>query len=334
VYGMTQEVCPPDEPPPVPELIDDCYGPGNGQDFECSGGPEEMWFWDQRIDTRLCCLEHDRAFWCGGTGMDGTAPPGGVGSQQAWQAANRALVDCQVAALNEAYWDQIGASPWFVDIFVALSYGPYLELWTFGWSLPGLPHLWPVSGAGFQNLQIMPGESFESFLARRAERSRIIAERQSSCLCGGDREVPLCGDTCRVNDCSLPAPQVLERAAFVRGDWCPIGECLWVCEEITEDGEPIARRWRTYFKLPLLPWPFPTGFFVPCAPDYEPTCECDSLSSGQSQIACDVELVDARGLAHTVTLPGDGEDANDPVSLPTDALFEVPPIHKPPYIRH
>jgi hypothetical protein len=329
VYGLTYELCPP-ERPPGPDLIDDCYGRGNGQDFECSGGPEEAWFLDQRIDTRLCCLEHDRAFWCGGTGMDGTPPPGGRGSQQAWRAANRDLVDCQVAALSEAYEDQLEASPPWVDFFVWVSYEVYLELWTFGWSLPGLDILWPHSGAGFFNLTMLPDESVEDFVARWQERAQVIAERQSSCLCGGDREVPLCGSTCRVNDCSLSAPQVLEESAFVPGEWCQGPTCQWICVEITEDGEPVARQWSTFSTQPWLPW----GPFVPCTPDYEPTCECEPLSSSQQQAACEVQLVDFDGFHHSVSLPGDGDDSNgDLIELPPDARFVPPPINKPPYIR-
>lgn len=329
VYGVTQETCEP-ERPTAPDVIDDCYGVDYGQDFECSAGaPEEVFFWDQRIDTRSCCLEHDRAFWCGGTRMDGTVPLGDAGSFWAWEAANAELLGCQVRLMNEAFVRQLGSSPWWADIFVINSYRFFVAFWTLYWAMPGFPAMWFESGAGFFNQVRGLDESDASWNARVAERERIVAERQSSCLCGGDREVPLCGQGCRLNDCSLPVPQVLEAAAFVRNeDACPTGECLWVCEEKTEDGEPISRRLRTYWLEPS-----GEGRFIDCAPEYDFTCECDPLDIAQALPICEVHLADLDDVEHAVSLPGDGDPSNgELIPLPPDARFAPPPIRKPPYI--
>ncbi|WP_428261333.1 hypothetical protein [Haliangium sp.] len=328
VYGFTHTTCEP-ERPAVPDVIDDCYGRDTGRDFECSAGaPEVMFFFDQRIDTRSCCLEHDRAFWCGGTRMDGTVPAGDIGSFLAWEAANAALVDCQLAGLNRAFRDQLDESPWWADIGVAAAYPFVVAGWATYWSFPGFPGMWFAAGEGFLNQVRSPWESDDEWNARRAERDRIIDERQSSCLCGGDRAVPLCGQGCRINDCSLTPPAVLDEPAFeFDEDLCPPGgECLWVCEEKTEDGEPIMRRWRTYWRSTDTG----EGFFRDCTPGYEPTCECERLSLMSQSRVCEVNL----GNVLLVPLPSsEGSEDDGLIEFPEELELGVPSVRPPPFIR-
>jgi hypothetical protein len=325
IYGVTQETCEP-ERPPEPDVIATCYGAEKGQDFQCSAGLPQEAFWNgQRIDLRRCCLEHDRAFWCGGTGMGGAAPPGGVGSFPAWEAANDAVADCFVQAANEALRNAFGdAGP--VDEEGAEGGFGFLEVVGRGiWDLANTG-MFPEAGEGFFNLEPRDGESDEAFAMRQEQRARLIAERQSSCLCGGDRAVPLCGTRCNINDCSLPAPQVLERSAFVwtSTEDCPGGECLWVCEEKTLDGEPISRRLRTHW----INHENGAGHFDSCTPEYDFTCECDEMHITQALHVCEVGFADLDHHVHDISLPGEV----GLIPLPPDARFAPPPIRKPPYI--
>ncbi len=223
----------------------DCDGPGggDGQDFQCSSGaPQEWGLFDKKIDFRPCCLEHDRAFYCGG-------------DHPAFHQANTNLSSCVMGQVTNAYLEWLGDGnenvfgvPQFIYMHMlwaackifsatgtALTLGcDAIGLGALAYAAPN-PILWPLAAefavevaAGIvvvNGISIYTGTRnyFDWGWPRTggcdnecnqltfgtencdAESCRTAKARQRSCLCKqGGLPVPSCDPSgCFVNDCSL-----------------------------------------------------------------------------------------------------------------------------------
>ena len=220
-FRMDSEDCPPDDFVPAGEvaLSRECYGKKGlyqDQDFKCSAGaPQGTFVFTSKgakfVDFRACCLEHDRAFFCGGVSSSGQPTGTGPGSWAAWQAANASLMSCIGQAIINGYVAN-GNAP---NHLVA-------GLWRLYFSFTGNVFIWGDS--------TLVGDAW----ANGWNNPAILAGRLDTCICGGDEPVPLCGNHCMVNDCSEPLPAMLDEAAFE--DQCD-DTCMWTCVEEYEDGE-------------------------------------------------------------------------------------------------
>jgi hypothetical protein len=274
-YSMSSTDCPPDDFVPLSSvpLSQECYGRKGlyqNQDFICSSvAPQGV-----QLDTgngivpvsfRECCLEHDRAFFCGGVSATGVPTGAGPGTYTAWQTANAALVNCVSQALLEGY----ASTDSVPDSFI-------LGSWESFFSNTGFPLIWfdsTLVGDAWQNGWNPPS---------------ILAGRLETCLCGGDKPVPLCENRCFVNDCSLPLAERIDKPAFE--NYCA-GTCIWTCVEEWEDGN-LLKRYKRKRVFDASGNVVDTGEdfdFSSCTPDYEMQCDCvpyerPSPPPGQCQI--------------------------------------------------
>lgn len=262
-YSMQSTDCPPDDFVPLSSfaLSQECYGKKGiyqDQDFKCSSiAPQGV-----QLDTgngivpvsfRECCLEHDRAFFCGGVSQSGVPGPGGPGAYDAWQHANDNLVAC----ISQALLDGYAATDSTPDSFI-------LGSWESFFSNTGFPLLWFNS--------VLVGDAWQN--GNFPNPAAILQGRLDTCLCGGDKPVPLCGTHCVVNDCSLPLAEQLDEPAFV--NYCD-NTCIWTCVEEFEDGELIKRykRKRLFDSNGNVVDTGEDFDFSSCTPSYAMSCGCE-----------------------------------------------------------
>lgn len=260
-YRMDSEDCPPDDFVPFSQasLSRECYGKRGlyqDNDFKCSAGAPQGtailtasgW---RTVDFRECCLEHDRAFFCGGVTTSGQATGSGPGSWEAWQQANGNLVSCIGQSILEGY--------------VASSTAPnhlLIGAWQLYFSFTGNVFIWGDS--------TLVGDAW----ANGWNDPAILDRRLDTCLCGGDQPVPLCENHCMVNRCSAAPPALLDKPAFE--NLCE-NTCMWTCVEEYEDGE-LTKRYRRKRVFDPAGNVVDTGNdydFSSCTPQYEMSCDCD-----------------------------------------------------------
>ncbi len=270
-YRMTSDDCPPSDFVPLSEvpLSRECYGKKGlyqDQDFKCSAGaPQGTVILTVNgltaVDFRECCLEHDRAFFCGGVTTSGQSTGNGPGSWKAWQQANANLVSCIGQSLLEGYTSN-----------ATTPYGLLIGAWEIYFSFTGNIFIWKDS--------TLVGDAW----ANGWNDPAILDRRLDTCLCGGDQPVPLCENHCRVNQCTEPAPALLDKTAFE--DRCD-NTCIWTCVEEYENGE-LTKRYKRKRVFDangnVVDTPNPMDFSG-CTPTYEMTCECDPFERAQAPVA-------------------------------------------------
>ncbi len=260
-FLMNSQDCPPVDFVPAAQapLSEECYGKKGlyqDQDFKCSAGAVQgTWIQtsdgSKHVDFRDCCLEHDRAFFCGGVTPTGDATGSGPGSWGAWEKANANLANCIGQAVIDGYASAGNVPLWLVVGF-----------WKLYFSTAGNVFFWGDS--------TLVGDAWDNGFNDPA----ILARRLDTCLCGGDQPVPLCGNHCKVNDCSMPLPAMLDLPAFENR--CDDQTCIWTCVEEYQDGK-LAKRYQRKRVFDANGNVVDTGQpfdFSNCTPDYEMPCDC------------------------------------------------------------
>ncbi len=259
-FRMNSGDCPPSDFVPfssVP-LSRECYGKKGlyqDQDFKCSAGaPQGTYIWTDSgltaVDFRACCLEHDRAFFCGGVTTSGAPTGTGPGSWLAWQTANANLVECIGEAVVAGYTTNDTAPQWLI-----------VGLWELYFSNTGNVFIWGDS--------TLVGDAWKNGWNDPA----ILDRRLDTCLCGGDQPVPLCGNQCYVNQCAEAPPALLDEGAFE--NLCA-DTCIWTCVEEFEDGE-LTKRYKRKRVFDMNGDVVDTSDpydFSGCTPTYEMECDC------------------------------------------------------------
>ncbi|MRG90431.1 hypothetical protein [Polyangium spumosum] len=220
-----------------------------------------------QIPWRSCCLEHDRAFFCGGDCAD-------------QNAANQELVDCWASqyAWCGLYTLYAGGTGWaWLGVFWAVFLDRNNADCVSNGDKQGLDDWINTDGAD--------GQDEVDAACSRAKTCFCPDREIGGQWCGGDQPVVLCGNPqCRLNDCSAPEPE-----RYLLGEWDQPGNCTPVpqseeqcrgeCnEEYDTWGNLVSRTWVTrkrivYSNGEITPW-----FSASCIPE-DPCPDCPQFAT-------------------------------------------------------